>query len=158
MDGRTVLASRLGYRITALSSIVPGTHFRNTGRGVSGRDAAAGAAGPGQFAAGVDAIVETQTRVAQEYFEDGSVEAACPPLRALLHIMAHGSYEGRASTIRSCAAMFTRESPARQRVVSRALRVKQERDVALWTRHVAALETARVNGSPWKKCALNWRE
>ena len=46
------------------------------------------------FAAGVDAIVEAQRRVALNYFEDGSVEAACPPLKALLHIMAHGEYEG----------------------------------------------------------------
>jgi hypothetical protein len=46
------------------------------------------------FAAGVDAIVEAQRRVALNYFEDGSVAAACPPLKALLHIMAQGSYEG----------------------------------------------------------------
>ena len=43
------------------------------------------------FAAGVEAIVEAQRRVALNYFEDGSVDAACPPLKALLHIMAHGS-------------------------------------------------------------------
>ena len=46
------------------------------------------------FAAGVDAIVEAQRRVALNYFEDGSVDSACPPLKALLHIMAHGEYEG----------------------------------------------------------------
>jgi len=32
-----------------------------------------------QDSAGVDAIVEAQRRVALNYFEDGSVEAACPP-------------------------------------------------------------------------------
>ncbi len=33
--------------------------------------------GPELYAAGVDAIVETQRRVALNYFEDGSVVAAC---------------------------------------------------------------------------------
>jgi hypothetical protein len=47
------------------------------------------------FAAGVDAIVAAQKRVAENYFYDGSVHAACPPLRALLHIMAHGEWEGK---------------------------------------------------------------
>ena len=32
--------------------------------------------------------------------------------------------------------------------------VKQERDVALWTRHVAALEAARVNGSRLEEVRL----
>ena len=44
------------------------------------------------------------------YFEDGSVEAACPPLKALLHIMAHGYYEGKAVDDPGLRALFTRES------------------------------------------------
>ena len=61
------------------------------------------------FAAGVDAIVEAQTRVALNYFEDGSVEAACPPLKALLHIMAHGQYEGKGVEDPAVRRLFTRE-------------------------------------------------
>jgi hypothetical protein len=37
----------------------------------------------------------TQKQVAQAYFEDGSVEMACPPLRALLHIMRDGHFENQ---------------------------------------------------------------
>ena len=98
-----------------------------------------------QFAAGVEAIVETQTRVALEYFEDGSVDAACPPLRALLHIMAHGSYEGLGVEAPEIRGLFTREAMLRSHWYRERLAVKQERDVALWTRHVSALQSAGMN-------------
>ncbi len=96
------------------------------------------------FAAGVDAIVETQRRVALNYFEDGSVEAACPPLRALLEIMAHGSYEGKGVDDPRIRVMFTRESLLASDWYRERLRVKQQRDIALWQRHVRALEEFRV--------------
>src|SRR6202044_1458224 len=94
-EGRKVLASRLGYRITAsfvdhfLGRIfeVPGAVFpeellRPETQGLA------------TFVAGVDAIVEAQRLVALNYFEDGSIEAACPPIKALLHVMAYGKYNG----------------------------------------------------------------
>lgn len=46
------------------------------------------------FAEGMDNIWATHNNVAENYFADGGVELACPPLRALLHIMAKGEYEG----------------------------------------------------------------
>jgi hypothetical protein len=95
-----------------------------------------------QFAAGVDAIVETQTRVALQYFEDGSVDAACPPLKALLHIMAHGAYEGMGIDAPEIRGLFTREAMLASDWYRERLAVKQERDVALWTRHVSALEAS----------------
>ena len=69
------------------------------------------------FAAGVDAIVEAQRRVALNYFEDGSVEAACPPLKALLHIMAHGEYEGMRPRRSALAQAVRARSGARKRLV-----------------------------------------
>ena len=47
------------------------------------------------FVEGVQNIVQTQKRIAKLYFEDGTVDQACPPLRALLHIMVDGEYEGK---------------------------------------------------------------
>ncbi len=44
---------------------------------------------------GIDNVYEAQQRVAQLYFQDGSIDDACPPLKALLHIMADGHYEGQ---------------------------------------------------------------
>jgi hypothetical protein len=98
-----------------------------------------------QFAAGVEAIVETQTRVARQYFEDGSVDAACPPLKALLHVMVHGSYEGRGVNDPEIRGLFTREAMLRSDWYCERLAVKQQRDVALWTRHVGALEAVGGN-------------
>ena len=98
-EGRTVLASRLGYRITPLvRGPLPGPDLRNCRTRCFPEEMLR----PEKqdldvFAAGVDAIVEAQTRVALNYFEDGSVEAACPPIKALLHIMAHGEYRGHAA-------------------------------------------------------------
>jgi phosphoenolpyruvate carboxykinase (diphosphate) len=146
LDGRTVLASRLGHRITELfvdrflgrifetpDAVFPDAMLRPEKQDVA------------QFAAGVDAIVETQTRVALQYFEDGSVDAACPPLKALLHIMAQGSYEGMSVEAPEIRGLFTREAMLRSDWYSERLRVKQARDAALWTRHVQSLEGAGAN-------------
>jgi hypothetical protein len=143
LDGRTVLASRLGYRITEkfadhfLGRIfeTPDAVFPDEMLQPEKQDLA-------QFAAGVDAIVETQTRVALQYFEDGSVDAACPPLRALLYIMAHGSYQGLGVDAPEIRGLFTREALLDSDWYRERLSVKQQRDVALWTRHVSALETS----------------
>lgn len=97
LDGRTVLASRLGYRITPLFADrflgrifeTPAALFTEQMLRPEQQDIV-------QFAAGVDAVVEAHTRVARQYFEDGSVREACPPLQSLLHIMANGSYQGMA--------------------------------------------------------------
>lgn len=139
--GRTVLASRLGYRITPLFV------ERFLGRVFETPDAVfpeemlrPEKQDPAQFAAGVDAIVETETRVAKHYFEDGSIEAACPPLRALLEIMALGSCQGQGAGSPEIRALFRRETLLASDWYAERLRVKQSRDVALWTHHVAALE------------------
>jgi hypothetical protein len=146
LDGRTVRASRLGYRITErfadrfLGRIfeTPDAVFTDEMLQPEKQDLA-------QFAAGVDAIVETQTRVALQYFEDESVNAACPPLRALLHIMAHGSYEGMGVDAPEIRGLFTRESMLASEWYRERLAFKQERDIALWMRHVESLEAACMN-------------
>ncbi len=81
--------------------------------------------------------------MAQSYFEDGSVEAACPPLQALLHIMVHGQYEGLTLSDPRLRALFDREATLRSDWYQERLRVKQRRDVVLWQRLLAAVEAAR---------------
>jgi hypothetical protein len=95
------------------------------------------------FVSGVDAIVDAQRRVALNYFEDGSVDTACPPLKALLHIMAHGSYEGMDLSTPAFRALFERDALLASDWYRERLHVKQQRDIALWNRHVAALESFR---------------
>jgi hypothetical protein len=70
------------------------------------------------------------------------VNAACPPIRALLHIMAHGHYEGKGVDNPEIRALFTREGLLASNWYKERLAVKQRRDIALWQRHVAALEAA----------------
>jgi len=148
VDGRTVLASRLGYRITPLFVDrflgrlfeTPDTVFTEEMLRPEKQDIV-------QFAAGVDAIVEAQTRVARQYFEDGSVEAACPPLRALLEIMATGCYQGKDVEDAEVRGLFTREHLLASGWYRQRLRTKQARDIALWTRHVSAIEAFRDSGA-----------
>ena len=148
-EGRTVRASRLGYRITArFAETFLGRIFETPDAIFTEELLCPELQGRDVFAAGVDSIVEAQTRVALHYFEDGSVEAACPPIRALLHIMAHGNYEGKDENHPDIRAMFTRESMLASDWYKERLKVKQERDVALWEKHSVALETFRVGGIP----------
>ncbi len=95
-EGRTIKASRLGYRITShFAERFLGRIFETPDRVFPEEMLRPEKQDLQAFAAGVDAIVESHKRVAQNYFDDRSVDAACPPLKALLHIMAHGSHEGR---------------------------------------------------------------
>jgi hypothetical protein len=147
-DGRKILASRLGYRITRVFV------ERFLGRLFETPDAAF----PEEllrpekqslelFAAGVDAIVDAQRRVALNYFEDGSVDSACPPLKALLHIMVHGEYEGMNLNSAEFRRLFDREAVLASNWYQERLGVKQERDIALWRRHFAALENFENSGA-----------
>jgi hypothetical protein len=130
LDGRKVLASRLGYRITAsfaemfLGRIfeMPGVVFTEEILRPETQDLRA-------FAEGIDAIVESQ---------------ACPPLKALLHIMVHGHYEGLTLDTPELRRMFTRESMLASDWYAERLKVRQERDIALWKRHLAAVEAFRA--------------
>jgi hypothetical protein len=110
------------------------------------------------FAAGVDAIVETQTRVAQGYFEDGSIEGACPPLKALLHVMAYGHYEGMGIEHPRVRALFDRETMLQSPWYHERLITKQTRDIALWTRHAEALARAASLGHQWPEDLAERRE
>ena len=65
---------------------------------------------PASFADGVDNIVSAQKKSAEFYFDDGSVALACPPLKALLHIMKDGEFEGRDINDPNLRALFTREA------------------------------------------------
>jgi hypothetical protein len=73
--------------------------------------------------------------VALNYFEDESVEAACPPVKALLHIMAFGHYQGMPVSDPRLRTSFTRESLLESEWYQDRLRAKQLLDIALWNRH-----------------------
>ena len=138
-EGRRILASRLGWRINEnfvdrfLGRIfeLPSSVFPEEMLRPELQDLAT-------FAVGVEAICEAQRGVALNYFEDGSVEAACPPVQALLHIMAHGHFGGKDVKHPDIRAMFTRESVMSSDWYAARLAERQRRDIALWTRHFLA--------------------
>jgi hypothetical protein len=142
-NGRRILASRLGYRITELFVDrflgrifeLPGAVFPDLLLRPEKQDME-------NFVKGMEAICDAQRIVALNYFEDGSVNAACPPIRALLHIMAYGAYEGKGIEDRSLRGMFTREALLASGWYAERLATKQQRDIALWTRHAAATNSA----------------
>jgi phosphoenolpyruvate carboxykinase (diphosphate) len=140
-NGRKVQASRLGYRMTA--SFVrtffgrvfnyPYAVFTEEMLRPEKQDLAV-------FADAVDNIVGTHQRVAECYFADGSIEMACPPLKALLHIMAKGNFEGRDVTHPGFRVLFNRDSVIRSAWYARRLEAKQRHDIKLWRSHATYLE------------------
>jgi hypothetical protein len=149
-QGRPIRASRLGYRITerfvhAFFGKVfddPASVFDEAMLRPETQDLAA-------YAEGVEGIVEAQRRVAQGYLDDGTVADAVPPLQALLHIMAEGAYQGMGIDDERFRQMLTREHLLASDWYRERLQVKQDRDVALWRRHVAYLEEALARSEVW---------
>lgn len=139
-EGRRVEASRLGFRITErfvhhylgrlfdnpidvfpLEMLKPELQDRAV------------------FVDGVENLVQAQRAAALDYFADGSIHDACPPLRALLHIMATGTFEGKTIDDPVIRALFTREALLASDWYRARLVLQRERDIALSQRHVAAL-------------------
>ena len=134
--GKTVHASRLGYRITErfvhtnFGKVFdyPTAVFDEAMLKPETQDL-------DSFVDGVNNVYEAQQRVAQLYFQDGSINDACPPLKALIHIMADGSFEGNVITDSAIRAMFTREYLLESDWYHERLQIKQQRDSLLWQQH-----------------------
>ncbi|MGR8933780.1 MAG: hypothetical protein ACU837_05230 [Gammaproteobacteria bacterium] len=140
-QGRRVLASRLGYRITSrFVHGLMGKIFDNPFAVFSDEILKPESQNLAVFVDGVDNIVENQQRVARQYFDDGSIEEACPPLYALLHIMADGTYQGKDVHHAEIRAMFSRDYLLASDWYFERLKIKQQRDIALWQRHVDYLQ------------------
>ena len=139
--GRKVLASRLGYRIT--EHFVHGFFgkiFDNPSAVFTEAILKPETQDIESFVDGIDNIVEAQQHVALQYLEDGSIEDACPPLQALLLIMATGRYSGMDIHHPDIRAMFSRESLLASDWYQQRLEIKQRRDIDMWTRHVKYLQ------------------
>ena len=148
VKGKRVQASKLGYRITQrfvnrfFGRILSHPHIVFTEEmlrpELQDKDI---------FADGMDNIVQTQKRVAEHYFNDGSIEMACPPLRALLHIMRDDQFGGMHLNSPDFRKMFTRDHLLNSEWYSLRITKKQELDSALWNRHVRYLEAFLQKGS-----------
>ena len=108
--GKLVPASRLGYRINReFLSIYMGRIFDNPEVVFNDEMLKPELQSMEDFVDGIFNIVEAQQKVAKGYIEDGSVEAAIPPLKAILYIMAEGSYEGKTADDPEIRKLFDRD-------------------------------------------------
>jgi hypothetical protein len=139
-EGKKIPASRLGYRITYnFVRTFFGRVFANPNRVLEQAMLKPELQDADAFADGILNIAEAQQRVAQQYFDDGSIRQACPPLQALLHVMVHGHFEGKTVHDASVRRMFTRDYLLESDWYAARLRTKQSRDIALWKRHASYL-------------------
>jgi len=145
-EGKRVLASRLGYRITErFVAHFMGKIFDNPRAVFTEAILKPETQNLADFADGVDNIVEAQERVAKRYFEDGSIDEACPPLKALLAIMAYGHHHNMDLHSPQIRALFTRESLLASDWYRQRLQVKRERDRVLWMRNLNELAHFKQN-------------
>lgn len=135
-QGRKILASRLGYRITIrFVRRFFGRMFDNPDKVFDNRILCPETQDEEGFADGVEHIVESQQKVARQYFEDGSYELACPPLQALLSIMVDGHYQGEQLDSPQLRQQFTLESLLGSTWYRARLGAKRSADIQLWQRH-----------------------
>ena len=139
-NGKKVLASRLGYRINArFIHYFFGRVFNHPHAVFTDAMLRPELQDQDIFADGMDNIVATQKRVAKMYFDDGSIAQACPPLKALLHIMLNDEWEGKGLDNPEFRKMFTREYLMASAWYAARLAAKQRVDRKLWKRHVEYL-------------------
>ena len=142
--GEKVLTSRLGYRITEnflfnyLGRIFdePLAVFNKDMLRPERQDIDG-------FIEGMNLIIESQKKVAKIYFEDGSVEGAIPPLKALLYIMAEDRYEGKDINDPEIRKLFERDYVINSSWYKDRLKRKQARDVAHYKKIISYLENFR---------------
>jgi len=141
-EGQKILASRLGYRVTAkFVRVFFGRVFENPDAVFNEEMLKPELQGIEIFADGINNIVEAQKRVAQSYFNDGSIEAACPPLKAVLHIMVNGNYEGKTVNDLEIRKLFTREYLMNAYWYKERIKNKQLNDINFWHKHIEYLKT-----------------
>jgi hypothetical protein len=139
-NGEKILASRLGYRITQkFVSAFFGRVFDNPAKVLDDEILRPETQDFPAYVDGIKNICEAQQRVAKQYLEDGSIEDACPPLKALLHIMAGGSYDGKDAHHPDIRALFTRDYLLASDWYQARLKTKQAIDSTLWQRHMTYL-------------------
>lgn len=130
--GKKVLASRLGWRITEDFVIrYFGRIFSNPASIFTADMLRPELQDMDAFADGMDNMVGAHRRAAEMYFEDGSIEGACPPLKALLYIMRDGFYEGKTLDDPSLRQMFTRESILKSEWYAERLMNRQQIEINL---------------------------
>ena len=145
-NGKKVLASRLGYRITENFAFRCMNRLFDEPLAVFNEHMLKPELqGMEDYVDGINNITEAMQRAALPYFEDGSVEAAIPPLKVLLHVMAYGNYEGKDINDPELRKMFERDEVLKSDWYKARLQLKQSKDIAFYTSQVEYLEEFMAN-------------
>lgn len=144
--GETILASRLGYRITKTFSYRCMHRIFDEPTAVfSDRMLKPELQGLDDYVDGIKNICEAQQKVALNYFEDGSIEAAIPPLKILLNIMAYGNYERKDISDPELRKYFDRDYVVNSDWYKERLVLKQQKDIAFYGKQIKYLENFIAN-------------
>ena len=92
------------------------------------------------FSEGLSNIIETQKQIAKLYFEDSSIEDACPPLKALLHIMVFGEYEGHDINSNEFRSLFEPDNLLKSDWYQQRIKAKCQVDERLYKKQLQSLE------------------
>lgn len=142
-EGKTIPASRLGYRITAkFVRTYLARVFDNPSKVFTEDILKPELQDMESFADGVLQISEAQKKVADRYFADGGYEIACPPLRAALSIMSEGHFNGRTLDDPEVRSLFTLESLLASDWYKRRLETKATQQLSHWQAFAGRLQAA----------------
>ena len=92
------------------------------------------------FADGLDNIIATHKKVAENYFRDGSIDFACPPMKVLLHIMRDGHFDGKDLQDPGIRDLFKPETIISSDWYAARLDEKQAVDSAHWQKFISYLD------------------
>ena len=139
--GRLIPASRLGYRMAKrfLSNYLSRV-FDNPEKVFTAEILQPELQDLDSYADGILHIVEAQQRVAQRFLDDESFALACPPLQAILMIMAQGNWHGHDAESPVVRRMFTRDYLLQSDWYRERLVKKQTIDIAFWRQNINYLE------------------
>lgn len=157
-QGEKIHASRLGYRITEEFLFRYMNHIFDEPQNVfNERMLKPEIQDMEAYADGIKNICEAQQKVAQNYFNDQSIETAIPPLKILLHIMAYGSYEGKEISDPGLRKEFDRKLVVNSDWYKERLKCKQQIDVEFHEKQIAYLQdfmASKMNGEWNEKLKL----
>jgi len=140
-NGEFVAASRLGYRITLkFVETFFGRVFAEPRSVFTEEMLKPELQGREDYLDGIRNITQTQKSVALSYFEDGGIDLAIPPLKALLHIMAHGHFEGKTIHDPEVRGLFDREVVLASDWYRERLVAKKELRIRVINQHIVCLE------------------
>ncbi len=135
--GQKVEASLLGYRITIkFVHHFLGRIFSNPDAVLTNEMLRPETQDMDTFAASINNLTITEKRVAEGFMQDGTYEALCPPLKALINIMIDGEFEGKDRHHPDIRKMFERDTVLKSDWYQERLLVKQQRDIDLWSKNV----------------------